>query len=353
MPLPTRKTLRLGTLPLVWALCVVGVGCATVAPSETPAPVAIPHELQKTTLPPYVIEAPDTLELDALTLVPRPPYRIAPLDVLLIHGTAPAMPEPIDGPYSVEPEGRVTLGTTYGTVQVAGLTLSEAREAVEAQVRQFLPKATITLSLAQSRAMQAIRGEHLVSQDGMVNLGIYGTVYVAGLTVPEAKSAIERHLSQYLLNPEISLLVTGYNSKVYYVIFDGAGYGKTITRLPITGNETVLDALAQLNGLPAMASVHRVWLARPAPAGLGCDEVLPVDLDAITGCGSTATNYQLLPGDRIHVESDTLIAVNNWVQKILAPVEQIFGVTLLGTETIHSIKTVNQGSSGTGTGTVP
>jgi polysaccharide export outer membrane protein len=353
MLLPPRKTLRLGKLPVLWALCAAGVGCATYPTSETPAPVAIPRELQKTTMPPYTIEPPDTLEIDTLSLVPKPPYHIAPLDFLLIHSTASlSATEAIDGTYSVDPEGRVSLGVSYGSVQVAGMTLSEARDAVEAQVRQFLPKAQITLSLAQSRAMQVIRGEHLVGQDGTVNLGVYGTVYVAGLTVPEAKAALERHLSQYVSNPEISLLVTGYNSKVYYVVFDGAGYGKTITRLPITGNETVLDALAQLNGLPSMSSVHRVWLARPAPPGQGCDEVLPVDLDAITGCASTATNYQLLPGDRIHVESDRLIALNNWVQKLLAPVEQIFGVTLLGTETIHAIKTVNQGAgTGTATGT--
>ena len=40
-----------------------------------------------------------------------------------------------------------------------------------------------------------------------------------------------------------------YNSKVYYVITEGAGAGDLVARLPITGNETVLDAISQINGL--------------------------------------------------------------------------------------------------------
>ena len=52
----------------------------------------------------------------------------------------------------------------------------------------------------------------------------------------------------------MSVDVLAYNSKVYYVIMDGGGYGQQIVRLPCTGNETVLDAIAQVNGLPQVAS---------------------------------------------------------------------------------------------------
>ena len=36
--------------------------------------------------------------------------------------------------------------------------------------------------------------------------------------------------------------VQGFNSKLYYVILDGGGAGQQVVRLPVTGNETVLDA---------------------------------------------------------------------------------------------------------------
>src|SRR5262249_33101479 len=61
---------------------------------------------------------------------------------------------------------------------------------------------------------------------------------------------------------ELTLDVAAYNSKYYYVITDGAGYGEQVIRFPYTGNETVLDAVSQIQGLPAVSSKKRVWVAR-------------------------------------------------------------------------------------------
>jgi polysaccharide export outer membrane protein len=324
------------------AVCLAGTaGCYTCQTAYPPPDSNIPRELRKVSLPPYVIEPPDILIIDAISILPKPPYRIASLDTLLIQATETLPNEPISGPYVVSPEGTVNLGGSYGTVMVADMTLEDAKVVVENHLKQFLKAAKVTVSLGQSRAMQQIRGEHLVSQDGTINLGVYGQLSVTGLTLPEAKIAVESHLAQYLKKPEISLQVTGYNSKVYYVIFDGGGYGQQMYRLPITGNETVLDALAQINGLPPVASMKNIWVARPAPADLGCDQILPVDLVAITNDGSTATNYQLMPGDRIHVSADHLIHLDNALAKIFAPIERVLGITLLGTETAKSIRFFN------------
>src|SRR5437764_5776206 len=41
------------------------------------------------------------------------------------------------------------------------------------------------------------------------------------------------------------------------LIFDGGGVGQTVIRLPVTGNETVLDAIAQLYGLSAVSNQDR------------------------------------------------------------------------------------------------
>jgi polysaccharide export outer membrane protein len=60
--------------------------------------------------------------------------------------------------------------------------------------------------------------------------------------------------------------VLAYNSKVYYVITDGGGYGEQVVRIPITGGENVLDAKSQVNGLSPVSSRHNVWIARRASA---------------------------------------------------------------------------------------
>ena len=75
-----------------------------------------------------------------------------------------------------------------------------------------------------------------------------------GKTVVEARLAIQKHLATYLKSPELSVDVVAYNSKVYYVITQGGSLGDNIRRLPVTGNETVLDALSQINGLSQVSS---------------------------------------------------------------------------------------------------
>jgi polysaccharide export outer membrane protein len=307
---------------------------------------SVPTELHKTMHPPYVIEPPDILYIDAIRIVPRPPYRIEALDILLIQVAETLPNQPIAGPFSVAPDGTVNLGYSYGSVRVAGLTLEQAAAVIRNQLSRVLRDPQVAVALAQFRGVQNTRGEHLVGQDGTVTLGTYGCVPVTGLTLHQAKLAIERHLSQFLLNPEISLSVAAYNSKVYYVIIDGAGFGQQVFRFPITGNETVLDAISQINGLPPVASTKKMWLARPAPAGHGCYQMLPIDWHAVVQAADPATNYQLFPGDRIYVKANCLLTINNYLGQILAPIEQAFGVTLLGAGTVNTIRNPNNNNNG-------
>jgi polysaccharide export outer membrane protein len=309
--------------------------CGQVLPGgEGPVPV----ELCKKSLPPYMIEPPDILLIDTVRMIPLPPYRIEPLDVLFVQVTETLPNQPIAGTYVVSPDGTISLGFIYGSVRVAGLTLEEAQIAIRNHLNRVIVRPMVSLALAQARTIQQVRGEHLVRPDGTIGLGTYGCVYVAGLTLAQARCAIEKHLSQFVLNPQISLDVFAYNSKVYYVIADGAGYGEQVLRFPITGNETVLDAISNINGLPAVASKKYIWVARPAPPYHGCYQILPVDWRAITEGGATNTNYQLFPGDRVYIRSDCLISLDYALAKIISPIERLFGITLLGTTTVQTIR---------------
>jgi polysaccharide biosynthesis/export protein len=306
---------------------------------DCPPVLPLPRELAPTVHPAYVIEPPDVLNIEAVRLIPKPPYKIEPLDVLLLQATETLPNQPISGPFAVAPEGVVNLGNNYGVVRVVGMTVEQAALAMRAQLRnQGLQNAQVSVSLVQSPGNQLIRGDHLVYQDGTISLGVYGNVNVTGLTLPQAKIAIEHHLGQYLLNPEIALSVSAFNSKVYYVITDGGGFGQQVYRFPITGKEYVLDAVSNIGGLPAVSSKRRIWVARPAPAEKGCYQILPVDWEVVTEAGATCTNYQLLPGDRVYVMADPYITFDNAIEKILLPIERLFHNTLLGETTVQSIR---------------
>jgi len=353
MKLGNRNSTRFGKFMALLTVLLVTPGCtAFLAPRDpfpaTPEPPqvenVVPRELDKVSLPRYVIEPPDILLIEGIKLVPKSPHKIETFDALLVRVSGAFPDRPIDDAYSVDADGSINLGPTYGRINVVGLTLEEAEDKVRTQLSQILTEVDVAISLLQSAGAQAVTGQHLVGPDGRVNLGIYGSVYIAGLTLEEARAAIEEKLSERLEDPQVFVDVLAYNSKVYYVITQGGGFGDDVVRAPITGNETVLDAVATIGGISQVSS-SRIWIARPAPNGTGCEQVLPVDWDAITSGASTATNYQLMPGDRLFVAEDRMTKVGNVVGKVLRPFESIFGFVSLGTSTANRIERFGLGNT--------
>ena len=334
---------------LLGSLAAAGCHSPQLSPTTPRAAATMgelaPRELNKIVLPTYTIEPPDMLVIQAVHVVPRPPYRLRTFDTLAIQVQGTLPDAPISGVYPIEPGGLIKLGFTYGAVQVGGLTVAEVEAALKEHLRKSLTAPVVNVSLASMAATQQIAGEHLVGPDGTVTLGIYGSVPVVGLTVAEAKAAIERHLSQFLEAPEVAVDVFGYNSKVYYVVTQGAGLGDGVHRFPITGNETVLDAISQINGLQQVSS-KRIWIARPTDVP-GDIQQLPVSWEAITSQAAAGTNYQILPGDRIFIAEDRLVALDTSLAKIIAPLERVMGFTLLsaGTATRLSGKVLAGGGN--------
>lgn len=133
--------------------------------------VPVPKELNKVSLPPYVVETPDVLQIDAIRVIPLPPYRLEPLDVLYISAEGDFEGAKIAGLYPVDPDGTINLGPRYGgTVRVSDMTTEEAQKVIQDKVRGFAKGAIVTASLAQSRGVQQISGQHIVRPDGTVSL---------------------------------------------------------------------------------------------------------------------------------------------------------------------------------------
>lgn len=164
-------------------------------------------------------------------------------------------------------------------------------------------------------------GERLIRQDGTISLGYYGQVHVAGLTLLEVENKIREHLKQYVENPQVYVDVASFNSKVYYVL----GQVQQQGRLPITGKETVLDAVTLAGGITNFAHIDKMHIARPNPGG-GCDQVLWVDWKSLAFCGDTRTNYQIMPGDRIVVPGTAGWGANRFFDNYLTPVERLAAV---------------------------
>lgn len=275
------------------AVLLAAIGCvhthqAQMGPADggalvaVPPSGAVPRELDKITLPPYVIEAPDQLLIE---VVQR--STITDKDTNLQRPVTDRLPvQPISGPFQVRPDGTVGLGF-WGNVHVSGLTMDQAAEAIR---------------------------RHVVSNPVLTDFK----------TKPESIVVI--------------LDVLAYNSKRYYILFDGGGFGEQVISFPVTGSETVLDAIANIGGLSDIASKRNIWVARRTPHPGQPWQILPVDWVGITQHGITFTNYQVLPGDRIYVKAQKLVTIDRTLARLFAPIERVFGITLLGASTVNQIQ---------------
>jgi polysaccharide export outer membrane protein len=305
-------------------LLVAGLGCFHTQPHggcaegpqaiTVPPPGTVPVELAKVTLPPYVIEAPDNLLIQVFTKAEIP------------------FDEAAKGPL-VTP-------------------IPEEKPKVEDPNK---PKIEVQRQLP----VQDISGQFQVRPDGSVGLGFWGSVTVSGLTLDQAAEMIRRHLlaapglQRYKIaekNLIVIVDVLAYNSKQYYVILDGGGYGEQVYRFPITGSETVMDAVANVYGLQQVASKRNIWVARRTLHPDQPWQILPVDWVGITQHGISLTNYQVMPGDRIYVKAQKLVTIDTAIARVISPIERVFGVTLLGTSMINQIRNRNTNGNGNGTG---
>lgn len=329
--------------------CVNGAGGMGCGPNQC----VVPHELRMTALPEYRIEPPDVILIEASNNLRVPTAGINAGESLFIQcaGTIPTEKtdsnvvqdfNTINGLYVVGNDGYINLGPSYGKVLCDGLPVNEIQGRVQEHLEKILTSPQVLVTLPDPTTSQIVAGPHLVRPDGTVGLGIYGSVFIAGQSLSEAKATIERHLSAHIHAPEVTVDVLGYNSKVYYVIADGAGAGEKVYRIPCTGNDTVLSAISRVNGLPSVSCRGKIWIARPSPENCGPDKLLHVDWDGIAQGAQTATNYQIFPGDRLYVKADPFITFDTKLSKVLAPIERVLGYTILGTAVVRSIEGDNQ-----------
>ena len=112
----------------------------------------------------------------------------------------------------------------------------------------------IRASRAITLPTQPLDGQHLVKMDGSVNLGIYGEVFLAGRTLEQARDVVaaallarrvkgrdpkdlgnptakETELTVEDIKRELQVDVLAYNSKFYFIVIDGGGYGERVFRV--------------------------------------------------------------------------------------------------------------------------
>jgi len=140
---------------------------------------------------------------------------------------------------------------------------------------------------------EALSRQVPVRPDGMISMPLLNDVQAAGLTPMQLRDILIGRLSDYMPNPEVSVVVQEVHSPKVSVLGEVAHPG----RFDLKGRATVLDLLAVAGGLTEFASRSRIVILRNEGHHA---QRIRFDYDKAMQDGAQA-NLDLRPGDIVLV----------------------------------------------------
>lgn len=132
-----------------------------------------------------------------------------------------------------------------------------------------------------------------VRPDGMISLPLLNDIQAAGLTPMQLREQITKKLTEYLPNPEVSVIVREVNHFKISVL----GEVKKPGRYDFKGQASVLDAIAMAGGLSDFAARSKITILRNEN---GTSKRIPVNYNKIVSA-SEEGDVRLRPGDIVLV----------------------------------------------------
>jgi len=141
--------------------------------------------------------------------------------------------------------------------------------------------------------------EEPVRPDGMVAVPLVGDIMAAGLGPEELAANIEKQLSNYVKNPNVTVILTSLEGHQFLSRVRITGSVGANTALNYHQGMTVLDAVLGAGSVNLYADANRTKLYRRNEQG--ATESYDIRLKDILENGDMTTNVYLMPGDIITV----------------------------------------------------
>ncbi len=133
-----------------------------------------------------------------------------------------------------------------------------------------------------------------VRPDGKISVPLVDDVQAAGLTPIELKEVLTQKLSEYIANPDVTVVVTQIRSKRVYMLGEIVRTGP----LSLDTELRILDAISMAGGFSVFADKNNIKVLRRTDHGL---VEYRFDYDAFIDGSEPEDNLILAPGDTIVV----------------------------------------------------
>lgn len=137
-----------------------------------------------------------------------------------------------------------------------------------------------------------------IRPDGKISVPLIGDVQAAGRTPEDLAASIQKSLSGYIREPQVSVVVTSMTSHEFTDRVRVTGAVAQPTSVPQRDGMTVLDLVLTAGGASPFADLNSAMLYRPVNGEV---VAIPVHLGDILNKGIIKTNYALRPGDILTV----------------------------------------------------
>ena len=137
--------------------------------------------------------------------------------------------------------------------------------------------------------------EVVVRPDGKISLPLLQDVQAEGLTPEELRQSLTEQLAEYIVAPQVNVVVRDMRSNIASVVGGGVARSGVV---PLTRNTRVLDAIASMGGFTPFAKKGDIRILRDTD---GRQVEYRFDYDAFIGGRAPNSNVLLMPGDTIVV----------------------------------------------------
>ena len=177
--------------------------------------------------------------------------------------------------------------------------LAQPRDSATAKAAQIVPQDEHPFVLGAEDQIAILvygsaefNGSHMIRPDGKITMPFLGDIMAAGVTPVELGNIVRDRLKKYIVDPDVSVSVTGINSKRYYI----QGEVNKTGAFPLLVPTKVLEALVNAGGFRDFANQKKIVVMRVS------GERLNFNYKEVIRGKKMDQNIYLKPGDIIIVK---------------------------------------------------
>lgn len=160
-----------------------------------------------------------------------------------------------------------------------------------------------------------VSGQFIINNEGNIQYEFVGDLKVDGLTKEEVKKILTEKLSEFIIDPEITVKIVGYNSKIIYVVGEVGRPGKIYMQ---GDTMTVHEALVEA-GLPLLSAKTNAGRVI-TPSNRGTPLIRKVNVEKLLYHGDLRENLVMQPGDTLYVPPTFLAKTMRVIQPVASPI---------------------------------